>query len=263
MSKTMAYSLNAWRLVRIHGRDPIALLNGQTTVDMKKLVEGQGVAGAICTPKGRMVANFGVALFQGDAYLSLPADRVEAVEQALAKFLPFFGCQYEMTEWRGLGDTTPMQAEIQMDIGGLIEGWSPQFSDGKPGWEALRIERALAWISDSSHEAYTPQQLHLQSLGGISFTKGCYSGQEVVARTEHLGAVKKTVRPVILDQPEAAGDLFVENRKVGSLINVFGTHGLAVLGAEIDECVTTDGILASVQPLPFEIVSPLKLKRNQ
>lgn len=259
----MAYSLHDWRLVRIHGRDPIALLNGQTTVDMKNLVEGQGVAGALCTPKGRMVASFGIALHQGDAYISLPADRVDALHQALAKFLPFFGCQYELVDWTGVGDVAPVQAPIQINIGGLIEGWSPEAQSGEPGWEALRIQRGLGWIDQHSHEAYTPQQLHLQSLGGISFTKGCYTGQEVIARTEHLGAVKKTVHPVTLDNPSPCADLFVDDRKVGALLNVAGRQGLAVLGGDVSECVTAQGVLASVQPLPFDIISPLKHKRNQ
>lgn len=259
----MAYSLNPWRLVRIHGRDPIALLNGQTTVDIKALQPGQGVAGALCTPKGRMVANFGLAVFEDAAWISLPADRVDALEAALAKYLPFFGCQYELTDWVGVGDVQPVQAPIQIDLGPLHEGWAPSGMVGEDGWSALRIEHALGWVDEHSHEDLTPQQLHLQSLGGISFTKGCYTGQEVVARTEHLGKVKKSLRPVTLSGTAAPGDLLVDDRKVGQLLNVAGTQGLAILAADIETCATADGVVADVQPLPYEITSPIKSRRNQ
>ena len=149
-----------------------------------------------CTPKGRMVANFGMALHDGAAWISLPEDRIDPLQEALAKFLPFFGCQLDVTEWQGLGDRQPIDAPIQMDIGGLYEGWAPEDQTGDAGWAALRIEQALGWVDQHSHEAFTPQQLHLQTLNGISFTKGCYTGQEVIARTEHLGAVKKYLIPV-------------------------------------------------------------------
>lgn len=259
----MAYSLEPWRLVRIHGRDPVALLNGQTTVDIKSLTSGQGVAGALCTPKGRMVANFGLAVFEDAAWISLPQDRVEALEAALAKYLPFFGCQYELTDWVGVGDTQPVEAPIQIDLGGLHEGWAPSGLPGEAGWSALRIQHALGWIDEHSHEDLTPQQLHLQSLGGISFTKGCYTGQEVIARTEHLGKVKKSLRPVTLNGAATPGDLFQGDRKVGQLLNVSGNQGLAILAADIEQCTTGDGINAQVQPLPYEITSPIKSRRNQ
>lgn len=259
----MAYTLTPWRLIKIHGRDPVALLHGQTTVDVKGLSEGHGVAGALCTPKGRMVASFGLAMYQGAAWISLPADRIDSLHQALAKFLPFFGCTLDVTDWQGLGNVDPVDAPIQIDLGGLYEGWSPDAVQGQSGWESMRIQKALAWVDAHSHESFTPQQLHLQSLGGISFTKGCYTGQEVIARTEHLGAVKKSVVPVSLSQPSEPGDLMGDGRKVGFLINAADDRGLAVMAADITECQTADGATATATSLPYEIVSPIKSRRNQ
>ena len=259
----MAYTLSPWRLIKIHGRDPLALLHGQTTVDVKGLGEGVGVPGALCTPKGRMVANFGMALHDGAAWISLPEDRIDPLQEALAKFLPFFGCQLDVTDWKGLGDRQPIDAPIQMDIGGLYEGWAPEDQTGDAGWAALRIEQALGWVDQHSHEAFTPQQLHLQTLNGISFTKGCYTGQEVIARTEHLGAVKKSLIPVTLSTETEICDLFVESRKVGRLINVSGTQGLAVIAADTGPCQTESGAQALPGALPYPIISPIKSRRNQ
>ena len=259
----MSYALTNWKLIRIHGRDPVQLMQGQTTVDAKKLQEGCGVNGALCTPKGRMVANFGMAFFEGDIWLSLPADRVEAVQTALARFLPFFGCGLSVTDYHGVGSEAPMDAPIVMDLDGLFENWLPQAVEASPGWEAQRISKGLGWIDAHSNEAFTPQQLHLQSLGGISFTKGCYTGQEVIARTEHLGQVKKSLVPVSLSQACPPQDLFVDERKVGFLLNTAGDQGLAILGGEVKQCQTSDGVNITREALPYEIVSPIKSRQNR
>ena len=259
----MSYALKNWKLIRIHGRDPVQLLQGQTTVDVKNLQEGRGVNGALCTPKGRMVANFGMASFEGDIWLSLPADRVEAVQTALARFLPFFGCELSVTAYQGAGSDAPMDAPIVMDLDGLFENWFPQAVEAGPGWEAQRISKGLGWIDAHSDEAFTPQQLHLQSLGGISFTKGCYTGQEVIARTEHLGQVKKSLVPVSLSHACPPQDLFVDERKVGFLLNTAGDQGLAIMGGEVEQCQTSDGVNITRKALPYEILSPIKSRQNR
>ena len=99
--------------------------------------------------------------------------------------------------------------------------------------------------------------------GGISFTKGCYTGQEVIARTEHLGQVKKSLVPVSLSHACPPQDLFVDERKVGFLLNTAGDQGLAIMGGEVEQCQTSDGINIARKALPYEILSPIKSRQNR
>ncbi|WP_420550430.1 YgfZ/GcvT domain-containing protein [Litorivicinus lipolyticus] len=258
------YALHNWQLVRIHGRDPLALLQGQITADVRALDDGTGVNGALCTPKGRMVASFGVARRGDDVLLSVPKDRVQALSGALAKYLPFFGCSIEALDWHGVGLTEPGSEAISIALGnGLFESWSESpAADAADGWEALRIEHNLPWVDTLTDQAFTPQQLNLQSTGGISFTKGCYTGQEVVARTEHLGKVKKFAHRVTLSGDCRPGDLSLEGRKVGTLCHVAGDHGIAVMDPSISACECPGGRVTEPS-LPYPITSPIKRRSNR
>jgi tRNA-modifying protein YgfZ len=62
---------------------------------------------------------------------------------------------------------------------------------GRPAWELLHIEAGIPEIFDATQECFVPQMVNLDSLDGISFKKGCYTGQEIVARTHYLGKVKR------------------------------------------------------------------------
>ena len=256
------YALTDWQLVRIHGRDPQALLQGQITADVRAIEDGQGTSGALCTPKGRMVANFGIGRQGEDFYLSVPRDRVDALTAALTKYLPFFGCEVAPLDWTGSGDVQPREASLCLSIGnGLYEHWSADGSEGQTGWAGLRIERNLPWVTAMTDQAFTPQQLNLASTGAVSFTKGCYTGQEVVARTEHLGKVKKFAHLVDV-HGGAAGDLTVDGRKVGTLCHVDGTLGIAVLDPELRAAECPGGRIENPR-LPYPITSPIKRRSSE
>jgi folate-binding protein YgfZ len=62
---------------------------------------------------------------------------------------------------------------------------------GADAWELLDIEAGIASIGPNTSDAFVPQMINLDRIGGVSFTKGCYVGQEIVARTQHLGRIKR------------------------------------------------------------------------
>jgi tRNA-modifying protein YgfZ len=65
---------------------------------------------------------------------------------------------------------------------------------GTPCWQWLDIARGLPWVTGSTQEAFVPQMLNLEILGAINFKKGCYPGQEIVARAQYRGEVKRRLR---------------------------------------------------------------------
>ncbi len=94
----------------------------------------------------------------------------------------------------------------------------------------LKMLAGLAEITTENTEKYTPHMLNLDRLGAISFDKGCYTGQEVVARTENLGESKRRLKRYRCDAPGIAiGDKLSDGeRDLGTVVNVLGNELLAV-----------------------------------
>lgn len=132
-------------------------------------------------------------------------------------------------------------------------------------WEWLDIEAGLAWITRETAEAFTPHMINYQAVDGISFTKGCYTGQEIVARTHYLGKLKKhlyrlSVRTHALPSPGCP--VMQHNEHVGEVVNAVAINSthielLAVLQAQ---SVTEGGLSINANPaqlitLPYALGS--------
>ena len=93
---------------------------------------------------------------------------------------------------------------------------------GKSGWEWLEIQAGIPDITPQTQEAFVPQMVNLDSLGGISFKKGCYTGQEIVARTHYLGKVKRRTQLAHVDSSDApqAGDALntTDGAEIGQVV---------------------------------------------
>lgn len=81
-------------------------------------------------------------------------------------------------------------------------------SAGADAWQLLDIEAGVADIAPATSDSFVPQMINLDRIGALSFTKGCYVGQEIVARTQHLGRIKRRMYLAHRDgsSPVAAGD---------------------------------------------------------
>ena len=98
-------------------------------------------------------------------------DRVTVISLAAARFLV----------------TTPSASAPQV-WGQLASALRPV---GAACWDWLEIANGLPWITDATQDQFVPQMANLELIGGVSFRKGCYPGQEIVARTQHLGRLKR------------------------------------------------------------------------
>ncbi len=106
-------------------------------------------------------------------------------------------------------------------------------------WELLDIHQGIGNIVGDSSELFIPQMLNFDKLGAISFRKGCYTGQEVVARAHYRGAVKRRMRrfSAEADAPPGAGDALVAEGLSGTFVSALATgggriEGLVVLGED-------------------------------
>lgn len=228
------------------GEEAKSFLHNQLTSDVNHLSEGKAQHAGWCTAKGRMQASF-LAWRSGERYLlSLSADLQEATQKRLQMFvlrakvklaaltdgvvtLGIAGPQAEealadaglpcpaepMAALEGNGSTV-----IRLDAGRLLVVapdsamatlWQKLTIKarpaGVPAWRWLDIRAAFPLVTLATKEEFVPQMADFEKIGGVSFHKGCYPGQEVVARTQYLGKVKRHLYRLTSAVPLQAGNV--------------------------------------------------------
>jgi tRNA-modifying protein YgfZ len=247
--------LEHFELLRFSGPDAQAFLQGQLTCDVRQVSLVNAQYGGYCSPQGRLLATF--LLMQGSqGYLMLlPADLAEATAARLRKFVLRAKVNIDREESvRPVGLGGPGAAAVLGKIIGqppagplgmvlypsagllrlpgnafvalvpsaeIASLWAA-FADlavpaGAAAWDWLQVRSGIPWITLPTQDQFVPQMAGLDAIGGISFDKGCYPGQEIVARTHYLGQVKRQLRSGHVDGLARAGDVLVaggQNRAV-------------------------------------------------
>jgi len=285
-------------LLSVQGPDTEKFLQGQLTCDLKDLTETRSIPGAACNPKGRAYALFQLAKMAEDhVLLRVPAAIADDVVAHLQKYLAFF--KAEMTredDWIVLGtvggdvgedspgSVRPVKGGLSITLHSSSDGvprheyWLnmnrleqlPEITFPKASsaaWHRALIESGLVTLSPEIAGAFVPQNLNLHAIAGISFRKGCYTGQEVVARMHYLGKLKKSLFRLQITgatRTPAIGDsVSDENGKsLGSIVDRVTdtsgtTHALAVLSHQV--LATTPRLTeqpeaaVSLEPLGYEV----------
>lgn len=210
-----AYSLlSKYALLHIHGEDATTFLQGQFSCDVAAISAGGVTLGSYSNAKGRMQATFILAGVDGQYYLLLRKDIAEGFLRRLSMFvlrakvkIDAVTEQYALWLLQDAQAVQPALLEVgesglNLSIGhGLVLRLQrqPQSVNWQQGLQLVGsaaadyvfIRAGLGWVSQATFEEFVPQMLNLELLGGVSFKKGCYPGQEIVARTQYLGKVKR------------------------------------------------------------------------
>jgi len=305
-SSCQKINLSHLGVIRITGDDKQTFLQGQLTNDTRNIDKGKSQLSSFCTAKGRMLASFRI-LQQDDAwYLILPLNRLEPVLKRLKMFVLRADVSLEDVSDDFiliglLGDCIQEYMEIALPQARdeviqhnnlsfvRVEDISPryivlgQFDAMHSLWQKLDnaipvstsqwrlydIRAAIPSVYDETAEAFIPQMTNLQLLNGVSFTKGCYTGQEVVARMQYLGKLKRRMYPVSFqtDKDVKPGDDIYSGASqsgqgAGKLVDVVRTgsnqyEALAVLEINsIDDgqlkLHDDSGALINIKPPPYE-----------
>lgn len=295
LEKNLFFALEDHAIITLTGGNGSQLLQGQVTCDMKALSAENSLYGAHCTPKGRVIALFHIAQWtEGTIALITRRNQVEALLQSLGKFAPFFKTEIRVNEEiKILGLSGEIAAQLpelsapyknialpdgrQLLLIGNEQSqnfWqdleSKATAAGQPLWELMDIRTGLPKISKATIDSFVPQMLNLQVLDAISFKKGCYSGQEVVARMKYLGKLKKRMYRLSIagtTAPAVGQAIYLPNQtqSAGTIVNAQQADEnrielLAVLteaAAQADalhvfgESASNPGALTTVTELPF------------
>ncbi|NTV71925.1 MAG: folate-binding protein YgfZ [Azonexaceae bacterium] len=244
--KTVVVPLTHLGLIEATGEEAKTFLHSQFTSDINHLADGQAQHAGWCTAKGRMQASF-IVWRQGERYLlAIAADLQEATQKRLQMFVlrakvklatltdstVMIGLSGPQAE-EALADTgLPSPAEamatttadgatvIRLDakrfmivapesvMAGLWQKLTVKARPaGLPAWRWLDIQAAFPLVTLATKEEFVPQMADFEKIGGVSFHKGCYPGQEIVARTQYLGKVKRHLHRVTSAQELKAGDV--------------------------------------------------------
>ncbi len=247
-SQTVLVPLTHLGLIDAAGEDAKPFLHSQFTSDINHLGEGQAQHAGWCTAKGRMQASFLVWRNGADYRMTVSADLQEATQKRLQMFvlrskvklasrtddLILLGLSGPQAE-EALADaglTAPENAMstrstgeiavLRLDSVRLIviapesakaELWQKLSMKARPAglhaWRWLDIQAGLPLVTLATKEEFVPQMADFEKIGGVSFHKGCYPGQEIVARTQYLGKVKRHLYRVASPvAPQAGDDLF-------------------------------------------------------
>ncbi|KOY02833.1 CAF17-like 4Fe-4S cluster assembly/insertion protein YgfZ [Pseudomonas nunensis] len=295
-------------VLAVRGADAGKFLQGQLTCNLNYLSDTQASLGARCTQKGRMQSSFRI-LLQGDGVLlAMASELLEPQLADLKKYAVFskskltdenaawvrFGLDHGDAALRSLGlelpaDTdsvarnddliairvSPERAELWVaaEQADAIKGkLSALLAEGELNqWLLGQIRAGIGQVMPSTRELFIPQMLNLQAVGGVSFKKGCYTGQEIVARMQYLGKLKRRLYRLKLDGselPEPGTQLFApsHNSSIGEV--VIAARGeqnielLAVLQAEAAE--TGDIHLAALEGPALHLLDlPYALDRDK
>ena len=209
--------------LKITGADALEFLQGQLTNDLRRLETEPEILAAWCNPKGRVIWFGTVRRIDGGYACSVVAGTGEDIARRLTLFR--------------------FRSKVDFEIVG----------DDATIDESFLVENGYPWVGETQREQYTPHMLNLDLLDAVSFDKGCYTGQEIVARTHYKGATKRRTMRFDASAPVAEGDkVQLDGRDVGDVLNVAGNQLLAVVPVDkADAGLTAGGASLVNVPLPY------------
>ena len=260
-------------ILSFSGSDVSDFLQGQMTQDINSISNQSYKMTSILNPKGRMIVSGLIKKSEDIFFLIIRKDLSEDILNWLSRYILRSDVIITIEDFNIIGlnnenhkklindqdnsqqlNIAPIDADknryiliINNEV--VTEDNSIQ-SINENDWILADIKRGLAIIEKKNSEKYIPQMINLDLLEGISFSKGCYTGQEVVARVQHRGKIKQRMFYITFEsnsnEIDAQSEVMCKDKKVGSIViskksdNYF--HALAVINTtDSDEDLLLDG----------------------
>ena len=246
-------------LILASGADASTFLQGQLSNDIALVSGSRAQLAAYCTPKGRVLATLLLWKTGNDYVLELSrelcaptrerlqmyvlrsrvqltdaSDRTALIGLAGADALAVVHSElglapasnYDVAQNEGVAAIALPGARVQVvaDVARGVEIWDRLkrlcMVTGEEIWDAHAVAAGIPAITTATQDQFTPHMLNLDLVGGVSFDKGCYTGQEIVARTQYLGQVKRRLARFATTAHTVPGaGVFADTAQVGTVIN--------------------------------------------
>lgn len=286
--------LDSMAVIRVSGEEAGSFLQGQVTCDVNSLALNQAVLGAHCNAKGRAQSTFVCVRQKEDYLLVLPRDQVTPTIQVLAKFAMFSKAEVEADDSllifaAGGPDSGFIPASLTGTTSGSTLFTLPHLGSlglipsteasawiatqqeqnlplvGDNAWQLSQINAGLVHIHANQSEQWIPQEINYDLVEGVNFKKGCYKGQEIVARIHYRGQTK--VRAFALEitgcDTVRIGDKIISDTGSGTILavakvsertlKVLSTLKIEASASENLQLEQIDGCQIRPLPLPYAI----------
>lgn len=243
-----AHTIKHWSVLEVSGNDVAGFLQGQITNDISLLDSTTAIWAAHCNVKGRALANFVVLRWSEKTFLLAPQSTGPILTSSLQKYGIFNQIRIQTASFRLLGicpdqwdapwQTLGLKAPkpIRFSVSACERGFAIRFSENAicvallttaepcnntsddpdfhaqewaQEWDRRLIDAELGFITQSTCESFIPIELNMDQNGGISFSKGCYLGQEIIARLHYKSSPKQRLTTLRLPEncpPLSPGD---------------------------------------------------------
>ncbi len=220
--------------IEISGADAAGFLDAQLSVNVSDLENSARRLACWCNAKGQVIATFLVIRHTPQAYRLILSTSLTGV---VLKRMPMYvlRSQVDINAAPELQVTAPQrlrndplwkQLECVNDTGNLT-------SDGGDNLPAHDIEDGICWLAPETSEQFLPQMLAMEHLGALDYQKGCYPGQEIIARTHYLGRVKRRLWRIQVNTPAA----HLQATPGAPIVDTQGgIHGQLVTSADTGSC---------------------------
>ena len=301
-------------LILVSGEDAAAYLQAQFCNDVLALADGMAQWNGWCSPKGRLLATFLIWKDTQGYFLQLPRPLQAAIQKRMQMFVlrSKVTLSDESARWIRFGiaggqaaalieaiagqvPTVPMSTlhvdagrivclsanrfEIVAGVDSALACWrelSRQATRvGAPVWDGLQIREGILTVLPATQDLFVPQMANFELIGGVSFKKGCYPGQEIVARTQYRGILKRRTawvhaRAAVVANPgDAVYSLEFADQAAGTIANAAPAPGGgvdALVVARIDALKgdslalgSLEGHKLTVKPLPYPVPELLNI----
>ena len=290
-------------VIRVAGEDAAKFIHGQLTQDFALLGQDTARLAAFCSAKGRVQASFiGLKRPNGDILLVGSRDLLAATAKRLSMFVmrakakvtdasdEFLLCGLAGSAIKDVaGNAHSAWAKADLDAVSVVQLYpagevarqlwvAPVGTNPPPGeplpaalWQWSEVQSGVATITLPLVDAFVPQMLNYESIGGVSFKKGCYPGQEVVARSQFRGTLKRRTYLMHATEPLQVGDPVFSEQDVeqaaGTVVQVapapYGGFDALVSGqiAALEHgpvhVGNATGPLLTVLPLPYPLLDDI------
>lgn len=299
-----AVPLPHWGVIRAVGTDAAKFLHGQLTQDVLSLGPLQARLAGYCSPKGRLLASFVIWKSSDDeVMLACHASVLPATLKRLSMFVMRAQCKLSdasaesaligvsgesardatagLPVWGQRADANDIWIRLP-DVAGIARAWQVTKFTAAPvadpfalaAWRRLEVDSAIVTIEAATVDRFVPQMLNFELIGAVNFQKGCYPGQEVVARSQYRGTTKRRTFLFSSDAPIAAGQEVFHSADptqpaglVASATPALGDDGTPLAHHALVEVKLTvfeggslhlgapDGTLLTPCQMPYEVLS--------
>ena len=201
------FPLSTLSVLEFSGRDAGQFLHNQLSADINNIGPGEAGFACCCNPAGRVLGLLLVCLHKDSLLAVCASELVEPLKTWLSRFVIRADVAIQLRDDIAIAaciQDDPEGAELVLKTGpGLNYAILPSRHFSEPGdegqaqsWKVDELKKGIVWLDGGTSAKFLPQMLGFEQIGALSFQKGCFPGQEIIARTRYLGKLKR--RPLLV-----------------------------------------------------------------